>query len=155
MITRKISVGALIAVVATGLFLTVITSGLVLTNGLLMSSQTVQSGGTITSVNVGVYSDSGCTQNCASIDWGTISPGNSATRTIYVKNTGTIPVTLSMTTGSWVPSNANTYITLTWNQGGTVVGAGNSIAATLTLTASSSAGNLTSFNFNTIITGTQ
>ena len=149
MITRKISVGALIAVVATGLFLTLLTSGL------LMSSQTVQSGGTVNSVNVGVYSDSGCTQNCTTLDWGAITPGNSVTRTVYVKNTGTLPLTLSMTTGNWVPSNANTYLTLTWNQGGAVLAAGNSVTAILTLTASSSAGNLTSFSFNIIITGTQ
>jgi hypothetical protein len=149
MITRKISVGALIAIVATGLFLTLLTSGL------LMSSQTVQSGGTVSSVNVGVYSDSGCTQNCTTLDWGAITPGNAVTRTIYVKNTGTLPVTLSMTSGSWVPSNANTYLTLTWNRGGTVLAVGSSIQATLTLTASSSAGNLTTFNFNIIITGTE
>ena len=149
MITRRISVGALIAVVATGLFLTLLTSGL------LMSSQTVQSGGTVNSVNVGVYSDSGCTQNCTTLDWGAITPGNSVTRTVYVKNTGTLPLTLSMTTGNWVPSNANTYLTLTWNQGGVVLAAGNSVTAILTLTASSSAGNLTSFSFNIIITGTQ
>ena len=149
MITRRISVGALIAVVATGLFLTLLTSGL------LMSSQTVQSGGTVNSVNVGVYSDSGCTQNCTTLDWGAITPGNSVTRTVYVKNTGTLPLTLSMTTGNWVPSNANTYLTLTWNQGGAVLAAGNSVTAILTLTASSSAGNLTSFSFNIIITGTQ
>ena len=147
--TRKISVGALIAIVATGLFLTLLTSGL------LMSSQTVQSGGTVSSVNVGVYSDSGCTQNCTTLDWGAITPGNSVTRTVYVKNTGTLPLTLSMTTGNWVPSNANTYLTLTWNQGGAVLAAGNSVTAILTLTASSSAGNLTSFSFNIIITGTQ
>ena len=147
--TRKISVGALIAIVATGLFLTLLTSGL------LMSSQTVQSGGTVNSVNVGVYLDSGCTQNCTTIDWGTITPGNAVTRTVYVKNTGTLPVTLSMTSGGWVPSNANTYLTLTWNRGGTVRAVGSSIQATLTLTASSSAGNLTSFSFNIIITGTE
>ena len=149
MITRRISAGALIAIVATGLFLTLLTSGL------LMSSQTVQSGGTVSSVNVGVYSDSGCTQNCTTLDWGAITPGNSVTRTVYVKNTGTLPLTLSMTTGNWVPSNANTYLTLTWNQGGAVLAAGNSVTAILTLTASSSAGNLTSFSFNIIITGTQ
>jgi len=149
MITRKISVGALIATVATGLFLTLLTSGL------LMSSQTVQSGGTVNSVNVGVYTDSGCTQNCTTIDWGALTPGASVARTVYVKNTGTLPVTLSMTSGSWVPSNANTYLTLTWNRGGTVLAPGSSVSATLTLSATSSAGNLTSFSFNIIITGTE
>jgi hypothetical protein len=146
---RKISTGAAIAIAATGLFMTL------LTTGLLMSSQTLQSNGTVTAVNVGVYSDSGCTQNCTSIDWRTIAPGNSSTRTIYIKNIGTIPMTLSMTTGSWVPSNANTYISLSWNRGGTVLSAGQSISATLTLSASSSAGNITSFSFNMTITGTE
>jgi archaellum component FlaG (FlaF/FlaG flagellin family) len=146
---RKISTGAAIAIAATGLFMTL------LTTGLLMSSQTLQSSGTVTAVNVGVYSDSSCTQNCTSINWGAIAPGNSTTRTIYIKNTGTIPITLSMTTGSWVPSNANTYVGLSWNRGGTVLSAGQSISATLTLSASSSAGNITSFSFNIIITGTE
>jgi hypothetical protein len=146
---RKISTGAAIAIAATGLFMTL------LTTGLLMSSQTLQSSGTVTAVNIGVYSDSSCTQNCTSIDWGTIAPGNSTTRTIYIKNIGTIPMTLSMTIGSWVPSNANTYISLSWNRGGTVLSAGQSTSATLTLSASSSAGNITSFSFNIIITGSE
>ena len=149
MAMRKISTGAIIAIAATGIFLTLLTSGL------LMSSQTVQSAGTVTAVNVGVYSDSGCTQNCTSIDWGSLAPGNSSTRTIYVKNIGTIPMMLSMTTGSWVPSNASSYITLSWNRGGTVLAANQSISAVLTLSASSSTGNITSFSFNIIITGTE
>jgi hypothetical protein len=146
---RKISAGAAIAIAATGLFMTL------LTTGLLMSSETLQSSGTVTAVNVGVYSNSGCTQNLTSIDWGSIYPGNSTTRIIYVKNTGSIPITLSMTTGSWVPSNANTYISLSWNRGGTVLSVGQSTSATLTLSATSSAGNITSFSFNIIITGTE
>jgi alkyl sulfatase BDS1-like metallo-beta-lactamase superfamily hydrolase len=146
---RKISTGVIIAIAATGLFMTLLTSGL------LMSSQSLQSSGTVTAVNVGVYSDSSCTQNCTSIAWGTIAPGNSSTRTIYVKNIGTVPMTLSMTMGSWVPSNMNTYLSLSWNRGGTVLSAGQSTTATLTLSASSSAGNITSFSFNIIITGTE
>jgi len=146
---RKISTGAAIAIAATGLFLTL------LTTGLLMSSQTLQSSGTMTAVNIGVYSDSGCTQNLTSINWGSIYPGNSTTRIMYVKNNGSLPVTLTMTTESWVPSNANTYISLSWNQGGAVLTAGQSTTATLTLSASSDAGNITSFSFNIIITGTE
>lgn len=149
MTLQKISLGVLIATVATGLFLTLVTTGL------LMSSQTIQSGGTVTSVNVGVYSDIGCTQNCTSIDWGSIAPGNSTTRTVYVKNTGTLPITLSMTTGSWAPTNANSYLSVTWNRGGTVLTPNQSVSAILTLSATSSAGNITAFSFNVIITGTE
>jgi len=149
MATLKLSIGATIAIAVTGLFLTIVAAGV------LTSSQTIQSGGTITSVNVGVYSDAGCTQTITSLDWGTLAPGASTTRTIYVKNTGTVPVTLSMTTTSWVPSNANTYLTVTWNRENTNLAAGTTVAATLTLTASASAGSITTFSFNNVITGTQ
>jgi len=146
---RKISTGAAIAIAATGLFLTL------LTTGLLMSQQTIPSTGTITTVNIGVYRDSSCTQNATSVDWGSIYPGNSTTKIVYVKNTGSLPIKLSMTTGSWMPSNANTYISLSWNRESTVLSAGQSIDATLTLSASSDAGNITSFSCNITITGTE
>jgi hypothetical protein len=145
----KLSLGATIAIAVTGLFLTMITAGA------LVSSQTIPSGGTITAVNVGVYSNSACTTNCTSIDWGTLSPGGSTTKTIYVKNTGTIPVTLSMAPANWSPSNANNYLTVTWNRANYALAAGASVSATLTLTASSSAGSLTNFSFDVVITGTE
>jgi hypothetical protein len=145
----KLSLGATIAIAVTGLFLTMITAGA------LVSSQTIPSGGTITAVNVGVYSNSACTSNCTSIDWGTLSPGGSTTKTIYVKNTGTIPVTLTMAPANWSPSNANNYLTVTWNRANYALAAGASVSATLTLTASSSAGSLTNFSFDVVITGTE
>jgi hypothetical protein len=149
MAMRKISTGAIIAIAATGLFLTLLTSGL------LLSSQTVPSNGTVTAVNVGVYSDSACTQNLTSIDWGTIAPGNLSTRTIYVKNTGTVPMTLNMTTTGWNPTNANGPIALSWNRESYALNANQSISAVLTLTVSSSINSsITTFNVNIVITGT-
>jgi hypothetical protein len=144
----KLSVGAIIALAATGLFLTLVTAGVVVT-------QSVPSTGTITAVNVGVYSDNQCTQNLTSISWGTLSPGSVTTSTFWVKNTGNIPITLSMTTASWSPSNANSYLTLTWNRPDTVLNAGQSISATLTLTVASDTGSLTDFSFDTVITGAE
>ena len=145
---QKISTGVIIALAATAIFLSLVTAGLIAT-------QTVPSNGTVTAVNVGVYSDSQCTQNLTSISWGSIYPGNSTTKTIYVKNTGTVPVTLTMATGSWVPANASSLITLTWNRQNTVLNAGQSIDATLTLSVASSTGSLTDFSFNIIITGAE
>lgn len=147
MAMRKISTGAILALVAVGLVLTVTTAGL------LTVTQSVSSSGTITAVNVGVYSDSGCTQNLTSISWGTISPGSSVAKTIYVKNTGNAQITLSMTTNSWSPTSANGPITLTWNKEATTLSVGASTAATLTLTVSSSISGITSFSFNIVITG--
>lgn len=131
-----------------GLILTVTTAGL------LSVSQTVSSTGTVTAVNVGVYEDSACTQTLTSIDWGTISPGNSVTRTVYVKNTGNTPITLSMTKTGWNPAGADGPITVTWNKEGTALSAGQSTAATLTLTVSSGISGITTFSVNIVITGT-
>lgn len=131
-----------------GLFLTVLSAGV------LSDSQTVNSTGSISAVNVGVYSDSYCTTNCTSIAWRNIAPGASVTKTVYIKNTGSVAVTLTMATSGWAPSNANNYLTQVWDRSGYTLGAGASISATLILSAQSNTGSLTTFSYNIVITGT-
>jgi hypothetical protein len=145
---QKISMGAVIALIAIATFLTVTTAGLLSVN------QAIPSSGTVTAVNVGVYSNSACTQNLTSVNWGTISPNSSATKTIYVKNTGSTQLTLSMTKINWNPANANGPITLTWNRESTTLNAGQVTTATLTLSVSESISGITDFNVDIIITGT-
>ena len=145
---QKLSMGALIAITAVAIFLTVTTAGLLSVN------QAIPSSGTVTAVNVGVYSDSACTQNLTSINWGAISPNSSATRTIYVKNTGNTPITLSMTKTNWNPASANGPITLTWNRESTALTAGQVSTATLTLSVSQSISGITNFDVDVVITGT-
>ena len=118
-------------------------------------SQNVSSSGTITtSPNIGVYSDSACTTNMTSINWGSVAAGGTATQTVYVKNTGTGSMTLSLAVSNWSPSGASTYITISWNRQGTQLSAGGSVAATLTLTVSSSITGITSFSNTIAISGT-
>jgi hypothetical protein len=123
--------------------------------GALVATRTISNSGNIIVAGVGVYSDSGCTTTLSTITWGSLNPGDIKTYTMYVKNTGTVSVTLSMTVSSWSPSSASTYITLTWNQEKSVLTAGQVAPALLTLSVSSSISNVTSFSFNIIITGTQ
>jgi hypothetical protein len=148
MSTPKLSTGALIAIIATAVFLTVTTAGLLSVN------QNIPSSGTVTAVNVGVYSNSACTQNLTSINWGTVSPGDSVTRTIYVKNTGNSQVTLSMTKTNWNPTSANGPITVTWNRESTTLVADQVTTATLTLSVSESVSGITDFSVEIVITGT-
>jgi hypothetical protein len=149
MALQKGAISAVIALAATGIFLTIVTSAV------LFSSQNVPLNGTVSAVNVGVYTNADCTINCTNISAGTVSPGSSHTYTVYVKNTGNEPVTLSMTTSGWNPSAANGPITLTWNRNSYTLNAGASISATLTLSVSPSISNsITEFGFNIIIAGT-
>jgi len=148
MTTPKLSTGVIIALATTGIFLTIVTAGIIVT-------QTIPSDGTITTVNVGVYSNSGCTENCTSITWGSLYPGNSTSRTVYVKNTGTVPITLTMTADSWTPTNADDYLTVDWDQQDTVLYIGDSISANITLTAATDTGELQDFNVDIVITGTE
>jgi hypothetical protein len=141
-----LSITALV-IVATALTVTTLAA--------ITSNQTVTYSGTVTAVNLGVYTDSGCTQPCTSISAVAISPGSSVTQTIYVKNNGNVAETLTMAVSSWSPSNANTYLTLSWNRQSTVLNAGASVQATLTLTAASNCGSLTDFSCSVTITGTQ
>jgi hypothetical protein len=146
---KKITVMSLIvAVIAIMLILTLLVSGAII------SSKTVSSTGIITTTNIGVYSDSDCTQSLTSINWGNISTGNSVTRTIYVKNLGTTQVTLSLSVENWTPANANGPLTVTWNRESTAIAPNQVSTATLTLRVSSSISRITSFSVDIMISGT-
>jgi hypothetical protein len=146
---QRLSKATVIAITIAAIALTATTAAV------LSASQNVPLNGSITAVNLGIYSDSGCTQTCTALNVGAVNSGGTGTQTVYVKNTGTVPETLTMTASKWSPANANTYLTLTWNQQNTVLPAGQSIQATLTLTAASNTGTLTTFSCSVTITGTQ
>ena len=115
-----------------------------------------QNASAVSAVNVDVYTDSACTNNCTSISAGNITPGTSKTYTVYVKNTGTVPMNLSMTPSGWNPTSADGPIMLTWNREGYSLTAGASTSATLTLTVSPSISkNIITFSLNVAITGTE
>jgi hypothetical protein len=145
----KKSYVTLAALVVAGILLTVATSGL------LNSSKTVPLTGTITTVNVDVYSDSQCAEGCTSLNVGTLDPGDTANQTIFIKNTGSVPETLTMTVGNWTPVNANASVALSWNRQNYVLNPGEATQAILTLTVCGNATDLTTFSCDVIIIGTQ
>jgi hypothetical protein len=60
-----------------------------------------------------------------------------------------------MATSGWNPANANGPISITWDKEGTKLSPGQSTAAVLTLTVSPTITDITSFNVQITITGTQ
>ena len=143
-----LSTKTLLLIIATGVILTATTAGVLTVN------KAIPSTGTISTINVEVYSDSACSQPLSSINWGTLSPGATVTKTVYIKNTGNAQITLSMTTNNWNPMNANGPITIFWDKEGLTLASGQSTAAVITLRVSSSISGITSFSCNIVITGT-
>jgi hypothetical protein len=148
-ISTKASKILIIVLVVGALALTTTTLAVITVNQNLSSS-----GSITTSPNIGVYSDTLCSQNMTTFNWGSVAAGTSDTQVIYVKNTGTGTITLSMSANNWTPSSASTYITVTWDKQNVQLPAGQSTTATLTLNVSSNISGITNFSNTIVITGT-
>jgi hypothetical protein len=158
MAMQRATLGVVLAIAVIG----VVASGF----GVLVANRTIPNTGNIKvvtpppppppqTVQLGIYSDSGCTTVLSSIPWGTLDPGGSTSATVYLRNEGNVQVMLSMTYGNWTPSSASSYFTLSWNRQSYVLSVGSVVQATLTLNVSSSISGITTFSFDITITATQ
>jgi hypothetical protein len=120
---------------------------------LLTSETRIPSVGTVKTVGVGAFWDINCTSRVTEIDWGLVEPGYHVNATIFHRNEGNAPITLSLHTENWNPSNASGYITLRWDYTGQTVDPGAVMKTTLTLAVSSNVTGITSFTFDILITG--
>jgi len=123
-------------------------------SGLLTVSKTLTSTGSVKAINVEVFWDLACTQVVSSIDWGTPEPGDSVSRTVYVKNSGSAPMNVSLSASGWAPAEAGNYLTMSWDREGATVAADEVVQAVLTLDVSGSITGITDFSFDIVIEGT-
>ncbi len=135
--------------------------------GLLTKSVTIANSGIVTvresppppppapTIDFKVYSDSQCMTEATEVDWGSIFVGSTKNATIYVRNEGNTPITLSLNTTNWSPPDASGYISLSWDYSGQNIAVGSVIKVTLILSVSPSVSSISSFTFSIIITGTQ
>ena len=84
------------------------------TYAVLSASGKIGSSGRIIAIGVKVTAV-GSNADLTNIDWGDLTAGTTATHQICVINNGTVPTTLSMSAGEWVPLIAQQYLTITWN----------------------------------------
>lgn len=117
-------------------------------------SKTIQCAGTLKAIGIEVFLDASCTQIIADINWGALEAGSTVQKTVYVKNTGNAPVTLHLTTDNWIPVEAATYISLTWDGEGKVLNIDEVAMAALTLSVSATISGITSFSFDIVMEGT-
>jgi hypothetical protein len=103
-------------------------------------------------IGVGIYWDRDCTNSTRSLDWGFINPNSNNSLTIFIRNELSSPLSLWLRTSSWTPSNASSYMTLSWNCSGQILKTNEAIPIQLTLTVSPSVIGISDFNFETTIT---
>jgi hypothetical protein len=103
------------------------------TYAVLSAQGKIGSSGRIIAIGVKVTAV-GSNQDLTNIDWGDLTAGATASRQICVINNGTIPTTLSMSVGDWVPLIAQQYLSITWNYAsGTILQPSTSQTITITI----------------------
>lgn len=131
-----------------------------LTTGVLATNyveKRIQSTGYVFTLNlgIGIYSDPECTNILSLLNWGTLTAGESASNTIYIKNTGNTPLQINIATANWTPTDGSTHITLTSNVNDFILNPGSAQTAILTLTVSSSIQGDIDFGFDIVVGGNQ
>jgi hypothetical protein len=122
----------------------------------LSSSGRFGSQGRIVSIGVQVFDNSALTVECTDIDWGDLAAGASNAHTLWIKNNGTIPITLGIGAGDWVPLVAQQYVSSSWSYlSGTIVAPGANMQVTITITVNQYIVGVTDFTNNIYVIATQ
>ena len=122
--------------------------------GQLFSFTSIESGGSVKKINVGVYWDGNCNSNVSFIDWGEIEPGLVKNVSLFIRNEGTVAADLFLSTDYWSPSNASEFMTLSWDYSGQTLDPFEIVPVALTLQVSPSVRGIKSFSFDIIIGAT-
>ena len=99
------------------------------------------------------YSNIECTSPQTSIEWGELQKGGSTSVTIYIKNEGDSPQTLSLVTSDWTPATAADYLSVSWNYNNQPLNPNGVVQVTLTLSVDPDIQGITNFGVNLLIVG--
>jgi hypothetical protein len=72
--------------------------------------------------------------------------------TLYIRNEGTTPVTLTKSLANWNPTNLAAYLALNWNYSNQAIVPATNVVVTLSLTVASNTPATNSFGFDTTLT---
>ena len=121
---------------------------------LMQDHEVVPTTGIVGSANIAIFSDSLLTIPKTSHSFGTISPGKSATMTVWIKNTGSLPVKLTYFLSDYLPAGIENNMTSSTDYLGSVIQPGDSLQYNFILSINADATGA-SFSFNIHITGTE
>jgi len=141
-------------VVIIGLIVTILAT---VTVTVILLTVSIHGSGTIVekNPNLGAFADMEATTAITNIDWGTLSPGESSSTWFYLKNTGNVPLNVTMNITNWSPVIAGTYITITWDKPSQIsILEGEVVEITITLTVHDNCIGITDFSQSIEIIGT-
>ena len=107
--------------------------------------------GSIKTVGIEVYIDSTKNNILTEINWGILEPNQIVTYNAYIVSISNSPINLFLSTTNWNPSNAEPYITLSWNYTGVVLQPNDEIPIIFTLQISPDTTEIDNFSFDIII----
>ena len=106
-------------------------------------------------LGIETYWDSKCTIRVSSIDWGALEPGTNKTVTLFIKNKGKTPVTLSYYVANCEPFEITNWLTLAWDYTGQSIKFKEVIQVVFDLYTSENADPMETFSFDIIIAGVE
>ncbi len=134
----------------------VVLSLLSLSLAALSTPRSIKKAFAVEPLNIGVYWNRNGTKEVTSIDWGTQTPGSTATVNVFVKNEElNIPCYVSFWTEEWTPPKAARYITMSQDFGSKPLSPNEIASVTLTLKIDTDVIGITDFNFKIIVMGTK
>lgn len=114
----------------------------------LNKTLTIANSGNIHTTGVEAYWDEARTQPIVAIDWGWLSPNQNKTKTLYLFNPGNTAVTLTKTSGNYIPTQIQQYMTLSWSPDLTSLDPKISQATNLTLKVAENVPMIESYTFD-------
>lgn len=115
---------------------------------------TISTRGNIIAVGMQFYFDSAGVSVASLIDWGTLEPGQKVNVTLYMRSTGSVPVSVSMAVGNFNPASGSGYLACTWNYSGAVISPGQLVPVVFTLSVADTITGITAFSFDVSVVGT-
>jgi hypothetical protein len=107
----------------------------------------------IKTTNISVYKNGELNEPLTFINWGIVSPDQTANQTFYLANEGNVPITAHFNTSSYLPSNVISYLDISWNYTGTPLNPLEAKPVTMFLHIQSTVSNITDFSFDINIWG--
>jgi hypothetical protein len=110
---------------------------------------------TANELGIEIYWDSKCTTRVSLIDWGSLEPETSKTVTLFIKNKGKTPLTLSHYVANCEPFEITNWLTLTWDYTGQSIEFKEVVQVVFKLYVSENADPMETFSFDIVIVDTQ